>query len=145
MGGTASPSPAHGSDARRYILEKQLPNGWLGPDDGFGGVGNTYWTGWNTAASLLQYADARRAASDEDTARRCEKATLRYIQEVTRRMKIHPCPRGARTGGRIGLTSCIGPPPPPPVAPTAHRALDSAATSACVHAIVPWSHPGARS
>ena len=90
MGGTASPSPAHGSDARRYILEKQLPNGWLGPDDGFGGVGNTYWTGWNTAASLLQYADSRRAASDEDTARRCEKATLRYIQEVTRRMKIHP-------------------------------------------------------
>ncbi len=42
-----------------YILEHQLPDGWLGPDDGFGGVGNTYWTAWNTVASLLQ-AGGRR-------------------------------------------------------------------------------------
>ena len=25
-----------------YILDNQLPSGWLGPDDGFGGSGNTY-------------------------------------------------------------------------------------------------------
>eukprot|EP00966_Prymnesium_polylepis_P196757 4559219-Prymnesium_polylepis.1 len=29
------------------ILAAQLPSGWLGPDDGFGGKGNTYWNGWN--------------------------------------------------------------------------------------------------
>lgn len=29
-----------------YILEHQTKDGWLGPDDGFGGPGNTYWTGW---------------------------------------------------------------------------------------------------
>ena len=37
-----------------YILSHQLKNGWLGPDDGFGGKGNTYWSGWNVMASLLQ-------------------------------------------------------------------------------------------
>lgn len=40
-------------------MDHQNATGWLGPDDGFGGRGNTYWTGWNVAASLLQYADAK--------------------------------------------------------------------------------------
>ena len=68
-----------------YILDHQLPSGWLGPDDGFGGKGNDYWTGWNTAASLLQYADAQGIATP--MGKRCGKAVLDYIAECTRRMK----------------------------------------------------------
>jgi len=71
-----------------YILEHQLPNGWLGPDDGFGGAGNTYWTGWNTAAALLQYADA--AGLESAMGQRCTKAVLRYVTEVHRRMLTVP-------------------------------------------------------
>lgn len=71
-----------------YILDHQLKNGWLGPDDGFGGPGNTYWNGWNTAASLLQYANAQ--GSDTDIANRCNKAVLDYITEVHRRMLVTP-------------------------------------------------------
>ena len=69
-----------------YILTSQTTKGWLGPDDGFGGKGNTYWTGWNVAASLLQYADARAAAGDASMAAACNKAVLRYVAEVHRRM-----------------------------------------------------------
>ena len=71
-----------------YILDHQLPSGWLGPDDGFGGKGNTYWTGWNTAAALLQYADWQGAASA--VGKRCNAAVLAYIVEVHRRMLAVP-------------------------------------------------------
>ena len=71
-----------------YILDHQLPSGWLGPDDGFGGKGNDYWSGWNTAASLLQYADAQ--GSDTPMGKRCNKAVIDYISEVTRRMATAP-------------------------------------------------------
>jgi hypothetical protein len=57
-----------------YILQHQTESGWLGPDDGGGGEGNTYWTGWNTAIALLQVSllgdaksllcDAKRLVGD---------------------------------------------------------------------------------
>lgn len=86
----------------QYILEHQLPNGWLGPDDGFGevspsfllltslkgGKGNTYWTGWNVAASLLQFANSSFVTADVSAA--CNKAVLDYITEVHRRMLTMP-------------------------------------------------------
>ena len=72
------------------ILDAQLPNGWLGPDDGFGGKGNTYWNGWNVAASLLQYADAQTNAGRPDVAARCNLAVLKYVTEVHRRMLTTP-------------------------------------------------------
>ena len=65
-----------------YILANQQADGWLGPDDGFGGKGNTYWSGWNIAASLLQYADAQRHAGEAAVAARCEKAVLGYVTVV---------------------------------------------------------------
>ena len=71
-----------------YILDHQLPSGWLGPDDGFGGQGNTYWNGWNTAAALLQYADA--VGLETATGTRCTKAVLDYVAEVHRRMLTEP-------------------------------------------------------
>jgi len=70
-----------------YIIEHQTADGWLGPDDGFGGKGNTYWTAWNTVASLLQFADAHKGTP---TAAMCEKAVLRYIQCVYGRMQKVP-------------------------------------------------------
>eukprot|EP00976_Prorocentrum_cordatum_P098030 1191231-Prorocentrum_minimum.AAC.1 len=57
-----------------YILAHQSDRGWLGPDDGYGGPGNVYWTGWNTAIALLQYAEAREHAGDPATAARCNRA-----------------------------------------------------------------------
>ena len=72
-----------------YILEHQTAEGWLGPDDGFGGKGNTYWTGWNTAAALLQYADAM-PDSEASVAARCNKAVLDYITLVHTRMLTVP-------------------------------------------------------
>ena len=71
------------------MQEHQNASGWLGPDDGFGGKGNTYWNGWNIAAALLQYADAR-AGVDDPIAARCNKAVLDYILEVHRRMLVTP-------------------------------------------------------
>lgn len=71
-----------------YILDHQLPSGWLGPDDGFGGAGNTYWNGWNTAAALLQYADAM--GLDSPMGKLCTKAVLDYVAEVHRRMLQTP-------------------------------------------------------
>jgi hypothetical protein len=74
-----------------YILEHQNKStGWLGPDDGFGGPGNEYWNGWNIAAALLQYADARAAAGNPGMAARCNKAVLDYVLEVHRRMLAVP-------------------------------------------------------
>jgi hypothetical protein len=71
-----------------YILDHQNATGWLGPDDGFGGKGNDYWTGWNIAAALLQFADAR-ASSDPIISARCNKAVLDYITCVhTRMLKV---------------------------------------------------------
>jgi len=72
-----------------YILDHQNSSGWLGPDDGFGGQGNTYWNGWNIAAALLQYANAR-SGIDDVIAARCNKAVLDYILEVHRRMLVTP-------------------------------------------------------
>jgi hypothetical protein len=73
-----------------YILDHQnKTTGWLGPDDGFGGAGNTYWNGWNIAAALLQYADAR-AISDPIISARCNKAVLSYITCVHGRMLTVP-------------------------------------------------------
>ena len=57
------------------------------PDDGFGGKGNDYWTGWNVAAALLQYADAH---SGEEIGTRCAKAVLDYITLVHTRMLKTP-------------------------------------------------------
>eukprot|EP00039_Didymoeca_costata_P021703 m.2809 g.2809 ORF g.2809 m.2809 type:complete len:948 (-) comp2595_c0_seq1:128-2971(-) len=71
-----------------YILDHQLASGWLGPDDGFGGAGNTYWNGWNVAASLLSYADAQGV--DTPIGKRCGKAVIDYIAEVHRRMAKTP-------------------------------------------------------
>jgi hypothetical protein len=85
-----------------YILQHQTESGWLGPDDGGGGEGNTYWTGWNTAIallqvsllgdaiSLLQYAEARGAAGDTSTAAACNLAVLRYVKESYTRMLVTP-------------------------------------------------------
>ena len=70
-----------------YVLDHQTAEGWLGPDDGFGGKGNTYWTGWNVAAALLQYADAH---AGQPIAKRCEKAVLAYITLVHKRMITVP-------------------------------------------------------
>ena len=70
-----------------YILDHQTSEGWLGPDDGFGGKGNDYWTGWNVAAALLQYADAH---SGEEIGTRCAKAVLDYITLVHTRMLKTP-------------------------------------------------------
>lgn len=73
-----------------YILEHQLPSGWLGPDDHFGGQGSDYWSGWNVALSLLQYADASsHGAGDRALASKCEAAVLAYIQETHRRMLVN--------------------------------------------------------
>jgi hypothetical protein len=38
-----------------YILDHQTESGWLGPDDGQGGVGNTYWTGWYVVVVASAY------------------------------------------------------------------------------------------
>lgn len=73
-----------------YILDHQLPSGWLGPDDGYGGKGNTYWNGWNIAAALLQYADNQAFEGRASVAARCNVAVLRYIKEVHRRMLTVP-------------------------------------------------------
>ena len=72
------------------IVGAQLPSGWLGPDDGFGGKGNDYWNGWNVAASLLQYADAQTTAGRADVAAKCNEAVLKYVTEVHRRMLTTP-------------------------------------------------------
>ena len=72
----------------QYILDHQnATTGWLGPDDGFGGAGNTYWNAWNVVASLLQYAEAKPGTP---TAGRCIAAVLAYIGEAARRMKTVP-------------------------------------------------------
>jgi hypothetical protein len=70
-----------------YILDHQTAEGWLGPDDGFGGKGNTYWTGWNTAAALLSHADAN---ANTEIGARCAKAVLAYIKCVHKRMLTVP-------------------------------------------------------
>jgi len=70
-----------------YILDHQTVDGWLGPDDGFGGPGNTYWTGWNVAASLLQYADAHKNST---IGTRCEAAVLKYVECTHTRMLATP-------------------------------------------------------
>merc|ERR1719272_1005118 len=75
------------------IVGAQLPSGWLGPDDGFGGEGNDYWNGWNVAASLLQYADAQATARCSGTLPRCTAGCSR-----------RRCRRGRRTAGRTGRT-----------------------------------------
>ena len=36
----------------RYILDHQRPDGWLGPDDGFGGKGNESWPNPNPNPSV---------------------------------------------------------------------------------------------
>eukprot|EP01052_Picozoa_sp_SAG31_P034637 SAG31_NODE_4075_length_3612_cov_2.080843_2_plen_408_part_00 len=74
-----------------YILEHQLPNGWLGPDDNFGGKGSDYWSGWNVALALLQYADANSHGPSGDCtiAAKCEAAVLAYVLETHRRMLIN--------------------------------------------------------
>ena len=70
-----------------YILDHQnATTGWLGPDDGFGGKGNTYWNGWNICAALLQYADASATEGDAATSNRCYAGVLAYVKEVHRRM-----------------------------------------------------------
>lgn len=79
-----------------YILDHQLPSGWLGPDDGFGGKGNDYWSGWNTAASLLQYADA--AGVFTPVGKRSGAAVLAYIKCIYTRM--HTVPTTAWTQNR---------------------------------------------
>jgi hypothetical protein len=81
-----------------YILDHQTAEGWLGPDDGFGGKGNDYWTGWNVAAALLQYADANNG---EPIADRCNKAVLDYITLV-RALISHP------THIRHPMRHCLG-------------------------------------
>ena len=76
-----------------FIIANQSKSGWLGPDDGFGGVGNTYWNGWNAAAAILQYADAQATsggAVGAATAKRCNGAVLAYILECHRRMLTVP-------------------------------------------------------
>lgn len=73
-----------------YILDHQnATTGWLGPDDGFGGPGNTYWSGWNVAASLLQMADAM-ATYDPVLSARCLDAVSRYVVCVYGRMLVTP-------------------------------------------------------
>ena len=75
-----------------YILEHQLPSGWLGPDDHFGGNGSDYWSGWNVALSLLQYADANSHGAlegDRVLAAKSEAAVLAYVQETHRRMLVN--------------------------------------------------------
>ena len=74
-----------------YILDHQnVTTGWLGPDDGFGGPGNSYWSGFNVAASLLQQAEASAISGDAALAARCYKSVLRYVREVHRRMLDTP-------------------------------------------------------
>eukprot|EP00662_Eupelagonemidae_sp_cell21_P043791 gene43791-59714_t len=70
-----------------WILDHQLPSGWLGPDDGFGGKGNDYWSGWNVAASLLQYADAHPGS---EVAGACHSAVLRYVTVCYQRQQKVP-------------------------------------------------------
>jgi hypothetical protein len=96
-----------------YILEHQnKTTGWLGPDDGFGGGGNTYWCGhsnrirfpppashipsravligrsaWNVVHSLLQFADAH---ADEPLAATCYAAVLAHVKEAYRRQQAAP-------------------------------------------------------
>lgn len=69
-----------------YILDHQTAEGWLGPDDGFGGVGNAYWSGWNAAAALLQYGEG----SDALIAKRCRRAVLDYVRASYKRMLVEP-------------------------------------------------------
>jgi hypothetical protein len=71
-----------------FILANQSASGWLGPDDGFGGQGNTYWNGWNIAAALLQYATVKGQYTTLGSA--CANAVNRYIAEVHRRMLTTP-------------------------------------------------------
>jgi len=68
-----------------YILNHQLPSGWLGPDDGFGGKGNTYWTAWDVCLALMQYAQFNPSVEQRAT-----KAVFAYIQEAHRRMLTTP-------------------------------------------------------
>ena len=71
-----------------YILDHQnATTGWLGPDDGFGGKGDDYWSAWNVVAALLQYADAKRGTP---IAARCMDSVLAHIAEASRRMKTTP-------------------------------------------------------
>ena len=69
------------------ILDAQLPSGWLGPDDGFGGKGNTYWSAWNIVHSLLQYADAHEGEPIGDA---CYAAVLAHVKEAYRRQQATP-------------------------------------------------------
>ena len=71
-----------------YILANQnKTTGWLGPDDGFGGKGNTYWSAWNILHSLIQYADAHAGEPIADT---CYKALLAHVKEAFRRQQATP-------------------------------------------------------
>ncbi|KAJ9470544.1 hypothetical protein DIPPA_18533 [Diplonema papillatum] len=70
-----------------YVVDHQLPNGWLGPDDGFGGAGNDYWSGWNMAVSLLQYADAHSGTA---VAEACQTSVFRYLNVTYSRMLTTP-------------------------------------------------------
>jgi hypothetical protein len=69
------------------VLAHQSADGWLGPDDGFGGKGDDYWSAWNVVAALLQYADAKRGTP---IAARCMDSVLAHIAEASRRMKTTP-------------------------------------------------------
>ena len=89
------------------ILDAQLPSGWLGPDDGFGGKGNTYWNGWNVAASLLQYADAQAAAGRAEVAARCNSAVLRYVTEVHKRMLATPMTSWSQNRWQVRVTPTL--------------------------------------
>jgi hypothetical protein len=71
-----------------YILAHQnKTTGWLGPDDGFGGPGNAYWSAWNVVHSLLQYADAKQG---QPIAATVYAAVLAHVKEATRRQKKEP-------------------------------------------------------
>ena len=78
-----------------YILAHQnKTTGWLGPDDGLGGRGNTYWSAWNVVHALLQYADAH---AGEATADVVHAAILAHVKEAYRRQQAVPMTSWSKT------------------------------------------------